>query len=251
MSSQHPIYLSRWLLSSLGTRMFVEGEDRIPQRDSVLVVSNHRSFMDAPALMAALDRPLRFACHHYMGEVPVMREIVTGMGCFPLDIPERRNQSFLRQGTELLSDREAVGVFPEGTPPMVTPTHPAELGKFHRGFAHLALQFACQQPRNALAVLPVALVSLQESNFRSIPVRLLSFFDPNEPMFDRSGLHPVVVYHHLVVAVGRPYWITQRDRQRYRGSEARRVVSTLAKTCRTEIEQLLTKHRDEDALSAL
>ncbi|WP_318528530.1 1-acyl-sn-glycerol-3-phosphate acyltransferase [Plectonema radiosum] len=58
--------------------MFRYYEERIPQDASVLVVSNHRSFMDAPVLMEALSNPIRFACHHYMGQVPIMRSY-----CYP------------------------------------------------------------------------------------------------------------------------------------------------------------------------
>ncbi|PLZ95988.1 1-acyl-sn-glycerol-3-phosphate acyltransferase, partial [Fischerella thermalis CCMEE 5328] len=84
MSVNSPLNISHWLLAALSTKMFRYYEDRIPQDASVLVVSNHRSFMDAPILMAALSSPIRFACHHYMGQVPIMREIVAGLGCFPL-----------------------------------------------------------------------------------------------------------------------------------------------------------------------
>ncbi|MBP0003693.1 MAG: 1-acyl-sn-glycerol-3-phosphate acyltransferase [Cyanobacteria bacterium SBC] len=239
MPSRNPLNLSRWFLWNLGTRIFVNGEDRIPSDGAVLVVSNHRSFMDAPVLMAALDRPLRFACHHYMGEVPIMRDLVTGMGCFPLDTPDRRQRSFLRQGTALLAQREAVGVFPEGTEPMVSTTHPREVGKFHRGFAHLALQFACHHPRHLTAVLPVAILSLDEQIYQAFPIRVLRVFDPSEPMFDRAGLHPMVVYRHLVISVGRPYWINQLDREAYQGSHAKQVANDLTQTCREEIVSLL------------
>lgn len=51
MSVNSPLVVSRWLLAALSMKMFRYYEDRIPQDASVLVVSNHRSFMDAPILM--------------------------------------------------------------------------------------------------------------------------------------------------------------------------------------------------------
>lgn len=97
MSRNSPLEISRALVAALSTQMFRYYEDRIPQDASVLVVSNHRSFMDALILMAALSSPIRFACHHYMGQVPVMREIVTDqLGCFPLEETQNRQQSFFR-----------------------------------------------------------------------------------------------------------------------------------------------------------
>ena len=89
MSATSPLLISRGFLTALGTQIFRYYEDRIPRQRPLVVVSNHRSFMDAPVLMAAVERPIRFACHHYMGQVPIMREIVTGqLGCFPLDEPK-------------------------------------------------------------------------------------------------------------------------------------------------------------------
>ena len=66
MSLNSPLEISRALMAALSTQMFRYYEDRIPQDASVLVVSNHRSFMDALILMAALSSPIRFACNHYM-----------------------------------------------------------------------------------------------------------------------------------------------------------------------------------------
>ncbi len=114
MSSAQPLQFSRLLLAALGTRLYTQHQDRIPQAGPVLIVSNHRSFLDAPLLMAALNRPIRFACHHYMGQVPVMRDIVEKMGCFPLDLPEHRQQTFFNQAVQLLRSQQVVGLFPEG-----------------------------------------------------------------------------------------------------------------------------------------
>jgi 1-acyl-sn-glycerol-3-phosphate acyltransferase len=150
-----PLLFSRQLLAGFGTQAFFHYQNRVPRESAVLVVSNHRSFMDAPLLMAAIDRPIRFACHHYMGQVPVMRDIVTRLGCFPLDVPEQRQQSFFHQAGKLLQTQQCVGVFPEGAQPMVQLTQPGEMGTFQRGFAHLALR----APVADLAVLPVARTS--------------------------------------------------------------------------------------------
>ncbi|NEQ22915.1 MAG: 1-acyl-sn-glycerol-3-phosphate acyltransferase, partial [Microcoleus sp. SIO2G3] len=49
-----PLQNSRSLLEAMGTQMFIYHEDRIPTDCAVVVVSNHRSFMDAPLLMAGL-----------------------------------------------------------------------------------------------------------------------------------------------------------------------------------------------------
>ncbi|MEG4815254.1 lysophospholipid acyltransferase family protein [Microcoleus sp. K5-D4] len=238
MSSESKLLISRCFLAGLGTQTFVFREDRIPQESPVLVVSNHRSFLDPVLLTAALGRSIRFACHHYMGQVPLMREVVTTFGAFPLEAPEHRQQHFFSQATALLQSGEMVGVFPEGAEPMVKVTGPNTVGKFQRGFAHLALR----APVRDLAVLPVAINSFEEHSVRSgVPLKLLSFFDPSEPLFDRSGWHPVIIYQRVNVLIGQPYWITAERQQQYQGKKAKAVVAELTDHCQGEIAELLQR----------
>lgn len=231
----NPLLFSQQLLALFGTRLFTYNPDRVPRDGAVLVVSNHRSFMDALVLMQGLNRPIRFACHHYMSRVPLMRDMVSRLGCFPLDAPHQRQQTFFQQATEFLYHRQVVGIFPEGTTPMVQPTEPGVVGEFHRGFAHLALR----SPVADLAVLPVAIASHQETDRGMVPVRLLSWFDPTEPLFQQPGLHPMVVYQRVDVMVGRPIWISRSQRHDYQGKRARSVVADLTHHCHHEIQTLL------------
>lgn len=235
MGFDRPLQLSHLLLMTLGIRMFVERRDRVPPSSPLLVVSNHRSFLDAPLLMAATNRSIRFACHHYMGQVPVMREIVTQLGCFPLDHPEQRQQSFFHQATHLLKTRQAVGIFPEGTLPMVHSPEPCHMNEFQRGFAHLALR----APVPELAVLPVAIASHRETVNAAVPLKLLSFFDPSEPLFNQDGWHPMVLYQRVNLLIGRPIWITSTEREKYQGKTARSRVTELNDRCHDEIKALL------------
>lgn len=230
-----PLLISQQVLNLLGTRLFVHYQNRVPQDSAILVVSNHRSFMDAPLLMAAIDRPIRFACHHYMGQVPLLREFVTQFGCFPLDVPDQRQQSLFHQATQLLQSHQAVGIFPEGAQPMVKLTNPHEVGDFQRGFAHLALRAPVQD----VAILPVAIASQSEVASTPFPLKFLSWFDPSEPLFNQTGWHPMVVYQRVNVLVGQPIWITKSQRQSYMGRQARTVVSDLTALCHSQIDQLL------------
>lgn len=244
MSANSPLQISQGFLTAMGTQVFRYYEDRIPHSGPVLVVSNHRSFMDAPILMETVHRPIRFACHHYMGQVPVMREIVTGqLGCFPLEDLNHRQQSFFQQALKLLQASQVVGVFPEGTKPMVEFTQPNGIDEFQRGFAHLALRATSREathtPIQDLTILPVAIASLEEFHSSAVPLKVLSFFDPSEPLFNQEGWHPLVIYRRVAVLIGRPYWVTSQQRQQYQGKQAKTVVADLTNHCQTEIANLL------------
>lgn len=235
MFAEAPLSVSQFLLGVMGTQLSVYHENRIPQAQAVVVVSNHRSFMDVLILIKALERPIRVACHHYMGETPILREIVHLLGCFPLEEPNRRQQFFFQQATELLQAGQWVGIFPEGASPMVKLTQPDQINRFHRGFAHLALRATVPN----LAVLPVAIASVEERINSTFPLRLLSLFDPSEPLFQQAGLHPMAIYQRANVLIGRPYWINNQQRQQYQGKQIKQVLIELTEYCRTEIADLL------------
>lgn len=232
-----PLFVSQQFLAALGTNMSVSRQDRIPTNSPVLVVSNHRSFMDAALLMAGLNLPIHFACHHYMGQVPIIGEVVHQLGFLPLDKPNQRYNTLFDRASRLLQQNQTIGIFPEGTTPMVEETSPHSIGKFQRGFAHLALR----APVENLIVLPVAIVAEQELNASLFPVRWLQLFDPAEPLFDRSSWHPLVLYHQAQVAIGQPISITLTQKQDYHGKQALKWVKELTEHCHQEIYSLIKK----------
>lgn len=235
MSSFVPNLVSQSLLSAINLQISLCYEHRIPQDLPVIVISNHRSFLDAPILINVLPYPLRIACHHYMGQTPIMREIVTSLGCFPLGKSRQRQQQFFDRANHMLTSRQWVGLFPEGTKPMVEPTAPEEVGKFHKGFAHLAWRTKVKN----LAVLPVAIASLDETIYPTIPIRWLQKFDREEPFFNRGGSHPMVVYHRVKILIGRPYHLNSDRQQQYKGKQAKILTTELTEYCQEQIQELL------------
>lgn len=231
----NPLFVSQQFLSTLGTNISVSRQDRIPANSAVLVVSNHRSFMDAALLMVALNLPIHFACHHYMGQVPIMGEVVNQLGFLPLDEPKQSYNTFFDRASLLLQNRQAIGIFPEGTTPMVQETSPNSIGKFQRGFAHLALR----APVENLIILPIAIAARQELNASLFPVRWLQLFDPSEPLFDRPDWHPLVLYHQVQVSIGAPISITSTQKQDYHGRQALKWVKELTEHCQQEIRSLI------------
>jgi len=229
-----PLEVSRWMLFSMGIRIRLHHAERLPQ-SPFLMISNHRSFLDAPLLVAAAKKPVHFACHHYMSQVPVMRNVVNALGCFPLDKPKQRGRRFFKQATGFLRSQESIGVFPEGTGPMVDVPSPNKVGEFHRGFAHLALR----APVESLQIVPAAILALEEIRQETIPFQLLSWFDPTEPLFQQSGLHPAVIYRKVAVVIGEPIVITPSMLDAYGGRQSGKTALDLSDRCHTTVASLL------------
>ncbi len=123
---QHPIplHLSRSLLTAAGISASLHNLERIPARHRLLMVSNHRSLFDAPLLMMAINRPVRFVYHYYMSQVPLLQQAMMLMGAYPLEAGQGRQASFFRKSTGFLQSHQVVGVFPEGADPMVNVKDP-------------------------------------------------------------------------------------------------------------------------------
>lgn len=242
-----PLEVARWMLFSMGIQIKVHHVERLPQ-SPFLMIANHRSFLDAPLLMTAAAKPVHFACHHYMAQVPIMRNVVDALGCFPLDEPNQRGLSFFKRASGFLRSQESIGVFPEGTGPMVDPTAPDQVGPFHRGFAHLALRWQSLSsgetpvetlPIETLKVVPVAIIALEEKQQDTVPFQLLSWFDPSEPLFQQPGLHPAVIYRRVTVVIGEPIAVSDWLQQGYHGRRAGQLASELSGQCHDKIQALL------------
>lgn len=231
LDNADPLELSRGMLRLLGTKLKVSGREHVPAHAPLMVISNHRSALDGPVLMAALNREIGFVCHPYMGNVPLLKDLISQFGAFPLESP----QQLFRQGYQRLRRSEALGIFPEGAQPMVRLQPPRYVNAFHRGFAHLALRV----PVETLTVLPVAIVS-NEAGFESpVPLSLLGWFDPTEPLFQKGGGHPIVFYRDVEVRIGAPIQISSSDRQQYQGKAGHQRAQQLTDSCWQAVNNLM------------
>lgn len=235
MSFNNSQWISRSLLETLRVKTTLHYQDRIPQGIPIIVVSNHRSFLDALLLITAIPTRLRIACHHYMGKTPGLKEIVNLLDCFPLATSKQKQQHFFTTTEKLLHAQQWVGLFPEGAQPMIQPTMPGEINRFQRGFAHLAYRL----PVANLAILPVAIASLKETIYPTFPIRWLSVLDRSEPFFQKEGLHPLVMYHSVKLLFGEPYLITAEAKQSYSGKIGIKLANDLVTNCETQIHDLL------------
>ncbi len=221
--------LAQVLLGLFQTEVWVEGKERVPQ-GPLLVVSNHRSFLDAPVLIAGLNRPIRFACHYYLSQVPLLREVALALGCIPLQQGSGSQLAFFRQAQATLAAGGGVGIFPEGAEQITRETSPQDLGWFQPGFAHLALAAGV----DPLPILPVAVWAQQEWRAIDIPMAFFRWFDPTEPRFQRPGGHPVVIYRQVVVRVGSPLWVGGAGRSTCR-QERLQLIQELTAAAREQV----------------
>jgi 1-acyl-sn-glycerol-3-phosphate acyltransferase len=225
--------LAQDVLGLLGMDVQVENPERIPTSGPLLIVCNHRSFLDPFLLTSFLQTPINFVCHRYMGNVPILKEVLQSCGGFPLTNNDWY-PDLLQHSTQLLDRGKTIGIFPEGAAPMLNTPAPQGIVTFNRGFAHLALQAKAAD----LQILPVAIFSQSEKQWPAVPLSLLHHLDPAEPLFKQGGWHPAVLYQEVSIRIGQPLAIAPY-RQHYSGRQASTVVRDLTATLSGQVTDLL------------
>ena len=107
-------------------RLEVRGRENIPQEGKVLLVANHRSYLDPPLVAFAVKkRPVFFMAKSELFEMPILGSLIKHWGnAFPVK-RGKADLTALKTALELLNKGELVCIFPEG--------QRAPKGKFLRG----------------------------------------------------------------------------------------------------------------------
>ncbi|MEE9218249.1 MAG: lysophospholipid acyltransferase family protein [Acidobacteriota bacterium] len=102
-----------WPLGQIYFRMRRRGLEHLPARGPVILVANHSSYLDPPALGSASPRKVHFLINRSVYRLARFRWFYIGMEAIPVSA-ERQDALSLRQAMRVLSRGEVVGVFPEG-----------------------------------------------------------------------------------------------------------------------------------------
>lgn len=102
-----PLPFSRNLLGTIRISVLLQNLHRIPTKNEFLIVSNHCSLTDASLLITAISRPVRFVCHHYTSQVPLLLQTIDLMGAFPLEADQRKQSPFFWQSPWPVACRRA------------------------------------------------------------------------------------------------------------------------------------------------
>ncbi len=108
----------RWLLTQLGVRYAVTGDEKIPDDQAFLLVCNHRTAYDPIVTIASLTKwDLCFVGKPEVFKIPVVGAAMKRVGFFPIDRDNPRNAvTAIKHAAELIGQQgRSVGIYPEGT----------------------------------------------------------------------------------------------------------------------------------------
>jgi 1-acyl-sn-glycerol-3-phosphate acyltransferase len=167
----------------------------VPEDGPCVVVSNHRSDVDPFLLMVNIKRPINWMGASYLWNIPFAKDFIAGLGAIPVSKYQSEIRKAFERAAKLLTEGQAVGIFPEGWDYIAANQFDWSVGKFQTGFARIAIQ-------TGSPVVPVALLGLDEIRMpQPFPPAIRKFFDyPIEMQYIKDRC----VYRKLHINVGRP-----------------------------------------------
>ena len=112
-------------------RLRREGRERVPRGEPVVFMANHESWLDIPALLAAIPVQVRFLAKKSLFKVPFLGWAIAAMGFIPVDRENRREavRSFEEAAARIRRGRSVL-IFPEETRSMDGNLLPLQRGGF-------------------------------------------------------------------------------------------------------------------------
>lgn len=150
------------ILKLTGGTYIVKGAEHLPKDGTVLYVANHQSYMDIPAVMAVLERPMGFIAKDDLEKIPFFDQWLVQMQCVPIARGETRKalEAILKAAKILKSGHDMV-LYPEGTRSKdgtLLPFKAGSLKAAQRGNAMIvpmAIEGACDvMPRGSFFIYP-------------------------------------------------------------------------------------------------
>lgn len=173
----------------------VEGADNVPEAGGAMVISNHRSLLDPVVVAYSVDRFINFAAASYSFKMPIVKQLYSLGGGFPLSIyGGSESDKDINRAQELLEKGELVGIFPEGVQSFFNPHRVTKIATFKTGFAKLALEAR-------VPIIPCTVSAEEERDLPKIPGFLVSSY-VNLPDA-REGIR-FITYKGITCRIGRP-----------------------------------------------
>ena len=124
------------LFDALGG-LYVKGEENVPKTGPVLLVANHTSYLDPPAIGDASPRRVVFMAKHELFRVKGLGYLLRGVDAFPVRRGEPDRSAF-KTVLAMLEEGRVVCIFPEGGR-----QKGGQLGEAEPGAALFALKTGC------------------------------------------------------------------------------------------------------------
>lgn len=95
-------------------RLEVQNQEEVPESGPVILIANHKSYLDPIVLGAALKRQIYFMAKRELFDIPLFGSLIKALGAFPVERNSFDRKAF-QKALKLIRENKVVGIFPEGT----------------------------------------------------------------------------------------------------------------------------------------
>jgi len=103
-----------WCILKIIFRLKVIGRENIPQKEAVMLVANHVSFLDPVVIGVSCSRTLCYFAQSDLFRLPFLGRLIWSVNVTPIN-RQKLELSVLRRVYKLVKRKKAFVVFPEGT----------------------------------------------------------------------------------------------------------------------------------------
>lgn len=119
------------IFALMGKRLHVQGREWIPASKGYLIVTNHASLFDIPAIMAIFPE-IAWLGREYLIRIPLFGHMLRRMNYIVVDDDPAKSVRKILQQAIAGAQSFTIALFPEGTRTM-----DGQLSEFKRGFIHI------------------------------------------------------------------------------------------------------------------
>ncbi len=163
-----------WFFLLIVARIRFRGWRNVPVKGPVLLVANHQSFLDPPAVGSGVYRRLNYLARKTLFKFKPFGWLIDSLDAIPLD-QDGIGYAGIKESLKRLKNGEAVVIFPEGSR-----SEDGNIAPFMPGYITLAF-------RSKAAIVPVAISGAYEvySRYMKFPSIFQKpiYVDYSEPMF--------------------------------------------------------------------
>lgn len=182
-------YWGRRLVLTTGSKVDIEGEEKLPEGLNLCFIANHQGMFDIPLVLGFVPKPSGFIAKQELFKIPVLSWWMREIPCVFIDRASARKamESFIKTA-EVIKSGHPMVIFPEGTR-----SQSDEMGPFHLGSFKLpAMAGATIVP---LAIKNSWKVYEVDKQIHAVPLklRILEPINVDDPLYkDKHALSKVL-----------------------------------------------------------
>ena len=191
-----------FILFKIFWKIEITGSDNIPKKGSLIVASNHVSYLDPVIVGISMKRKVHFIAKKEVFSTVLGNLFFRQLNAFPVD-RDKIDMAALKNALNVLQQGEILGIFPEGTRSMN-----GELKEFKLGIIKIATKAGSP-------ILPVGIIGVYK-------------------IYPRGKKFPTLFKHKIIVRFGSPIcFSTQKTKDRIYQKEKLNLLSKKIKELST------------------